>query len=264
MGLFLQAVVVGGEITPAVETAAELVATVVEAALEVVATAVGTVLGPLQRPCRWLRGVAVRLLFERRYGVRTSDTVSLARLGLAGEERVDYVAASWRLLRRTLPRRAVGESDVFIDLGSGMGRMVLEAAWRYPFKKVIGVELSGELNDIARQNIVGTRLRLRCENVELVQSDVLDYEIPEDVSVVFLNNPFRGETFATVITRLLATVDRNPRPVTVIYLNPTEEDLLLSTGRFHHVRTLKAKRKARPDSPFDWIRIYTVSERAGA
>lgn len=227
------------------------------------ATAAGAVEG-LRRSYKWLRRTSVQLLFERRYGVRTSDVVGLEEFGLARHDRVYYSAANWQTLRRTLPRRDVGEHDVFIDLGSGMGRMVLEAASRYPFGKVIGVELSEQLNDIARQNIASTRLRLRCKDVDLVRSDVLDYDIPDDVSVVFLNNPFRGETFATVMERLIATVDRNPRPVTVIYFNPVEEAFLLSTGRFRHLRTVTRGRRSAEDSPFGSVRVYAITERAGA
>lgn len=224
----------------------------------------GGIAGGFRRHYKSLRSGAVRLLFERRYGVRTSDVVSLEKFGLAHEERVYYSAANWQTLRRTLPRDAVTENDVFVDLGSGMGRMVLEAAWRYPFKKVIGVELSAELSEIARQNVAGTRLRLRCKDVELVSSDVLDYEIPRDVTVVFLNNPFRGETFAAVMRKLVASVDDNPREVTVIYFNPTEDEFLTSTGRFRHVRTVNRSRRDKQDGPFGTIRIYTITERAGA
>ncbi|WP_433250288.1 methyltransferase domain-containing protein [Streptosporangium sp. CA-135522] len=227
------------------------------------AAAAGMVEG-LRRSYKWLRRTTGQLLFERRYGVRTSEVVSLEEFGLARHDRVYYSAANWRTLRRTLPRRDVGEHDVFIDLGSGMGRMVLEAASQYPFRKVIGVELSEQLNGIARENLAGTRLRLRCKEVDLVRSDVLDYDIPDDVSVVFLNNPFRGETFATVIEKLIATVDRNPRPVTVIYFNPVEEAFLLGTGRFHHVRTVARRRRPAQDGPFGTVRVYAITERAGA
>ncbi|MFC3983158.1 class I SAM-dependent methyltransferase [Streptosporangium jomthongense] len=257
-GLLLS--VTTGELASFVEAATE-------ATVEVTAGAgalLGGVAGGFRRHYRSLRSGAVRLLFERRYGVRTSDVVSLEKFGLAHEERVYYSAANWQTLRRTLPRDAVGPDDVFVDLGSGMGRMVLEAAWRYPFRKVIGVELSAELSEIARQNVAGTRLRLRCADVELVNSDVLDYEIPRDVTVVFLNNPFRGETFATVMRRLIASVDDNPREVTVIYFNPTEDEFLMSTGRFRHLRTVNRGRRDKQEGPFGTIRIYTITERAGA
>ncbi|MGW4662737.1 methyltransferase domain-containing protein [Streptosporangium sandarakinum] len=240
------------------------VAPVAQAVADASAAVASGLLGGFGRAHRWLRRTAGRLLFERRYGVRTAEVVSLEEFGLARHDRVYYSAANWRTLRRALPRDEVGERDVFVDLGSGMGRMVLEAASRYRFGKVIGVELSEQLNDIARRNLATTRLRLRCRDVELVRSDALDYRIPDDVSVVFLNNPFRGETFETVIERLVASVDRNPRRVTVIYFNPTEEEFLLGTGRFRPLRTVAHGRGTRQEGPFGLTRVYAITERPDA
>jgi 16S rRNA G966 N2-methylase RsmD len=216
----------------------------------------------VHRPYAWLRRHVGQLLFERRYGVRTAELIELDDLGLAHQDRGYYVPASWRILRRTLSRREVGEHDVLIDFGSGMGRMVLEAA-RYPFKRVIGVELSEQLHDIARDNVRRTRQRLRCKDIDFVRCDALDYEVPDDVTVVFFNNPFQGSVFAAVIEKLITSVDRNPRPVKVIYYNPVEEMFLISTGRFRHLRTLSHARRAREGTPFGWTRVYTITGPPG-
>ncbi|WP_113704535.1 methyltransferase domain-containing protein [Nonomuraea lactucae] len=204
----------------------------------------------------WLRRSVGQLLYERRYGVRTAERVDLADIGLDGEDRVYYAALNWRALRRALPRAEVGDGDVFIDFGSGMGRVIVEAS-RYPFRKVIGVELSEELTRIARDNIRTMRVRRRCGEIELIASDVLDYDIPDDVTVAFFNNPFRGRIFSDVIDRLLESADRAPRPVRLIYGNPLEEPYLLGTGRFRHLRTIHLK----PDPlgpPFGTIRTYDL------
>ena len=94
-----------------------------------------------------------RLLFDRRYGVETSEFAHLDRFGLAHHERVYYSPANWGTLRRALPAHEVCADDVFVDLGSGKARMVLEAAARFPFRKVIGVELTAELTEVARANL---------------------------------------------------------------------------------------------------------------
>ncbi len=214
-------------------------------------------------PYVWLRNAAVDVLFERRYGVRTAGRIDLAELGLASEERKDYKPAGWLSLRRILPRREVSANDVFIDFGSGKGRAVIEAA-RYPFRRVIGVELSEVLHDIARKNIESSASRLQCQDVLLVHSDVLDYSIPDDVTVVFLNNPFRGATFAEVINRLLASVDHNPRELRIIYGNPIEEPFLLSTGRIHPVRTARGLRPTSEWSRSNSIRLYRVTPSAAS
>ncbi|WP_308169572.1 class I SAM-dependent methyltransferase [Acrocarpospora catenulata] len=226
--------------------------------IEFVGEGVGVGGGLLATNIRRTRQTVSRLIFDRRYGVETAEFADLEQFGLAHAERVYYSPANWGTLRRTLPAHEVTPQDVFLDLGSGKARMVLEAASRYPFRRAIGVELSSELTEVARQNLRSTRLRIRAGEVELVQSDVLDYRIPDDVTVVFLNNPFRGEVFATAMRNLIASVDRNPRPVTLVYFNPVEEPFLLSTGRIRHLRTVTRGRAA-ADDIFGTTRIYRIT-----
>ncbi|ONI73057.1 hypothetical protein ALI144C_44715 [Actinosynnema sp. ALI-1.44] len=204
-----------------------------------------------------LRKTLGQLAYEKRYGVRTAELIELDKLGIAGEGRGYYVAASWRTLRRTLSRKQITERDVFIDFGSGMGRMVLEAA-RLPFGRVIGVELSTELHEIAQDNVRRTRQRLQCRDIQLVRTDVLDYEIPDDVSVVFFNNPFQGKVFAEVIERLVATLDRNPRQLKIIYYNPVEERVILGTGRATLARELVHARRRTAGSPFGLTKVFVL------
>lgn len=182
------------------------------------------------------------LLFERSSGVSTSERVHLDSFGLGSEGRISYTPSGWLTLRRALPRRTVGPDDVFIDYGSGKGRVVLQAA-RYPLKRVIGLELSPELNELAKANLEQDRERLRCQDVELVTADVLEYEPPDDVTIAYLYNPFRGPIFAAAIERLIASFDRNPRHMRIVYLNPIEHDQLIATGR---IRMTGQRRGWRP------------------
>lgn len=197
-------------------------------------------------------------LFERRYGVTTAGARSREELGFADQDYNRYLPAGLTSLRRILRRGEVGPDDVFADLGSGMGRVVLQAALAYPFRRVIGVELSTELHEIATGNLERNRDRLRVRDVTLVHADVLDFAIPDDLTVVFLYNPFFGEVFRTVIDRLLESVDRAPRELRVIYGNPVEEDVLRATGRFQEVRRLRGMRPGREWSRSNSFRLYRV------
>ncbi|MHA6795971.1 methyltransferase domain-containing protein [Pseudonocardia bannensis] len=213
----------------------------------------------LKPPYVWAREAVIDIVFERRYGVKTSGEVSLEELGLHGKERRDYLPSGILTLRRMLPVKSVTPEDVFIDFGSGKGRVVLLAALGYPFRRVIGVEISERLHRIAQQNLQRNRDRLRCRDVELIHSDVLDFSIPDDVTIAFFYNPFGGRTFETIVDHLLASVDRNPRPLRIIYGNPVEESALLATGR---VRQTGAVRGLRPGS--EWarsnaFRIYAMN-----
>jgi SAM-dependent methyltransferase len=155
----------------------------------------------------------------------------------------------------------VGPEDVFIDVGSGMGRAVFLAARNYRFKRVIGVELSEVLNGVARANIDRNRERLRCPDIELFTTDVLDYEVPDDVTVAFFNNPFVGAVFTVAIDKLLASVDRRSRRVRLIYCNPVEHDQLMTRGRFRPVRKLPGLRPGREWSRSNATRMYDVLPR---
>lgn len=205
-----------------------------------------------------LRKAITDTLFERRYGVLTSGELSPAQLGFEGEDRNRYLPAGLTSLRRILRRSEVGPHDVFIDFGSGMGRVVLQAALTYPFRRVIGVELSTELHDIAQANVDRNRDRLRVRDVTLVNADALDYTVPDDLTVAFFYNPFGGEIFRNVIERLLESVDRCPRELKIIYGNPVEEAMLLGTGRIEQIRALSGLRPTKEWSTSNAFRMYRV------
>ena len=70
----------------------------------------------------------VDALRDRRLGARTSDEIKLADLDSEGPSRKPYEPSGWSALPGILPRAEVGSSDVFLDLGAGMGRVVHVAA----------------------------------------------------------------------------------------------------------------------------------------
>ncbi len=197
---------------------------------------------------RWRERIG-RAIFVRGADLRTEGVVMLDELGLEDPERYPYKATGWSILPRILPARSVSDRDVFIDYGSGMGRIVYEAAARYPFKRVIGLELSPELNEIAQANLDRNAERLRCPSVELVTADVLDFEPPPDITVAFFYNPFKGKVFETAVERLL---DAARQPVRIIYFNPVEHEWLIAGGRVRVVRRLRgwrpSRRWSRPNS----------------
>jgi SAM-dependent methyltransferase len=203
-------------------------------------------------------------LVERRYGIRTSGVIELDELGIAAPDRERYKPAPWLTLRRALPRGSVGADDVFVDFGSGMGRVVFQAAMRYPFKRVTGVELSARLHEVARTNIDRNRHRLRAREVELVHGDVMDYEVPDDVTVAFFANPFVGHIFATVVDRLIASVDQAPRRLRIIYFNPVEHERLMATGRVRLVRRISGLRPGREWALSNATHVYAVAAAASS
>lgn len=209
----------------------------------------------------WMVEKATWALFERRLGTRTDEWVELSELGLPSEHRLRYQPSGWLTLPRVLRRSEVSSQDVFIDFGCGKGRMVLEAALLYRFARVVGVELSPDLAAVARSNVERNRRRLRTPQVEIVVSDVLEYPIPDDVTIAFFCNPFTGPIFAHVIRGLLASVDRAPRRLRIVYSVPDEEGMMLQTGRIRRVGSGRSF-WSRPRS-HDGIGLYEVDPAQG-
>ena len=194
-----------------------------------------------------IRRRAAALIHERG-GV---DTGGRLHLPVHDAEHILYVPGSRGAFRRALPTADVTDQDVFLDAGSGKGRLLLEAASHYRFKRVVGVELITELHETAQKNVEMSGANLHCP-VELVNSDIVDYVIPDDVTVIYLNNPFRGKPFRVFMRNLSASLVRCRRPLTVIYENPTELKVFLGSGLFEVTNVLPLSRRKLDTYPFGW------------
>jgi SAM-dependent methyltransferase len=157
---------------------------------------------------------------EWNLGVKTSGLITPKMKAYAQGEAFPYLAISYSGLNKIFKDISVkpGE-DVFIDFGSGLGRVPLYAA-RFPFKKVIGVELAPELHEGAVENLERARSKLKCKNVEFVNEDALKYAIPDDASVIYFFMPFGLDLLKQVMDNIHESVLRVPREVRVVYLNP--------------------------------------------
>jgi SAM-dependent methyltransferase len=174
-----------------------------------------------------------------------------------------YRPTSWLVLHRLFGRLEVSEDDVFLDVGSGMGRVLLMAA-RRPFKRVIGVEQNEKMTTTARRNVERHRRRLTCPAVELVTADVLEWGIPDDLSVVYLYCPFPDHALERFIHRLLASLDRRPRPLRMIYNFGTvpNRETVMHTGRARMVE-LRAPWYLRSAFEEIWMARLLPGEWAG-
>jgi SAM-dependent methyltransferase len=171
-------------------------------------------------------------VFDTLFGVDTARHVPLDELEFDDTAGLHYEPSNWInliLLRRALRSLGVGEQDVFIDLGCGKGQILLIAA-RFPFRRVIGLDLSERMLEVARRNVESHRLRARCGEVELVAADALRYDIPPDVTVCYYYNSFPRNVLEVVSERLVASADAHPRRVTMLSLRGTMDDVFLDRG----------------------------------
>lgn len=186
------------------------------------------------------------LVFSQGREDDTSVRVDMAALGLEHPDRQAYIPSAWWVLRWLLLRSDVRSTDVFVEFGAGKGRIVLDAARRYRFARVIGVELSSELSDAARQLLESQRSSLRCRDVRIETADATTFDIPDDMTFAYFFNPFNGETFERVMENVVASLDRAPRTLRIIYVNPVDHDTVMRTGRFRVVRHVRTTRLVSP------------------
>ena len=178
-------------------------------------------------------------------GLDTSDPALLPEHTIEGRAR--YVASAWHVLPRALRYLGVSERDTFIDFGCGKGRVLHQAA-RWPFHRVIGVEVSPELAEIARGGLAAREHRHRCRNVEVVVSDVSQFRVPDDFTIGYFYRPFGEETLGTVLRHIVGSIDRNPRRVRLIYVSPwTNSAVILATGRFRLLKEQSSTVRRRVD-----------------
>ncbi len=121
--------------------------------------------------------------------------------------------------------------STFVDIGSGMGRVVLLAA-RYPFKQILGIELSPALHEVAVQNLKRwVDPRQRCKDIRLVRADASTFDFPAGNLVVYLYNPFREPLLTALLEKILAS-RRIAREVVLCYHTPAEREAIDETQAF--------------------------------
>ena len=167
--------------------------------------------------------------FERRLGVSTGGHVYFDEESLTAT-RVFYEPVEWLPLTRVLRSLRPDGADVFVDLGSGKGQALLVAA-RFPYQRVRGVEIMPELAAVANANAQRARPQLRCADVHTECADVLDWDVPDDMTTLFMYCPFTGEIFHEVMAKVFASFDRRQRPLFIVYVYPWEHNWLINSGR---------------------------------
>ena len=116
------------------------------------------------------------------------------------------------------------QTDIFYDLGSGMGRVVSIFAQK-KLKQCVGIELSEGLCDIARSN--AERLRRRKAPIEIRCEDVTQSDL-SDGTIFFLVNPFGADTLKDVLRNVERSLIDNSRHVKIAYYNPVQAEVFES------------------------------------
>jgi len=178
---------------------------------------------------------------ETKYQLESTGFHNLTRLKKQAEElehSTIYMPASFDLLDLCLSEIDLPNSQHFLDIGCGMGRAMAVAA-HFGAKKITGIDVAKNLIAVAKKNLAvlenaNPDLEIRCQ-----LQNAYYYDIPDDVDVIFLFNPFDEFVMEAVVENILESLERTKRKIKIIYFNPIEKQCFTERGFkeiFHFVK----------------------------
>ena len=108
---------------------------------------------------------------------------------------------------------------LFIDVGSGKGKMLLLAS-HFSFAEIIGIEYAPGLHAVALKNIQELKTKTRTRtNIVSINADALTWDFPNRPAIYFLYNPFDLATTKAFFVKLDQHAERTRAATLMIYGN---------------------------------------------
>jgi SAM-dependent methyltransferase len=181
-------------------------------------------------------GIVEDVLFDRVHGLDTSEKVSVAELDIGDDAKQHaqcYNPTRVRHFRKLMQSLDLPASHVFVDVGCGKGRILVAAA-QLGFRRVVGIEISPRLSDIASHNIEVYQGRSGSKSeLEVICSNISDFAMRNDESVFYLFWPFDRPTTETFLAKVQASLLASPRELWIILNNPIYPDLFAQHFQLH-------------------------------
>jgi 16S rRNA A1518/A1519 N6-dimethyltransferase RsmA/KsgA/DIM1 with predicted DNA glycosylase/AP lyase activity len=165
--------------------------------------------------------------FDRKHGTDTFTRIQMKELGLKDD--LGGTFSNWaygpicpEFFHEIVREISNREELVFLDVGSGKG-LPLMLAGDYGFRRVVGIELSEELNVVARKNFSAyTASTGKPVNAEIICGDFMKHELPNEPTAFFLNNPFPDYIATHAVTHIENSIAKHPRRVVIAYRHMQE------------------------------------------
>lgn len=171
---------------------------------------------------------------EEIYGCDLVTSVSKDKFLQELKETRGFVGMTPKELFPLLDKCHISVNSSIFDFGCGKGGAMLSFL-DYGFKKVGGVEFQNDIYNTMIQNFKKIGLQNLMENGTLncINGDASKLSTELDgYDCFFFFNPFAGELFERVIAAIIKSLDRIPREIYIIYINPECHAAIERTGRF--------------------------------
>jgi hypothetical protein len=160
--------------------------------------------------------------FDRKHSTDTFSRIGMKKLGLEDELGDGFNNWAYGPICGDFFHEIVREIRhrgelTFFDVGSGKG-LPLMLAGEHGFRRIVGIELSQALCETARTNFARyTASTGRQINAEVICSDFMKYELPNEPTTFFLNNPFPHYIARHAIRHIEESIVKHPRRVVIAY-----------------------------------------------
>ena len=187
---------------------------------------------PLMR--RAYNGWVRRHPYDVEHGVDTSGSVSPADCAPAAVASLisPYGGSQPSIVRAAIAALPDHAAYAFVDVGCGKGRALMVAS-EFPFARLIGVEISDALADIARRNAAVVAQRdPRRTAIEIQVGDATAVHLAAERIVYFMYHPFGRVLTERLVDNLERQLGSGLRHAFVVYYNPVFGDVLDRSPRF--------------------------------
>lgn len=137
----------------------------------------------------------------------TTKTTSRAILKLA--KSLTYGELHPRSVDRAIRFLNLRKDDVFVDLGSGTGKVVIQAAMQSDCKRLIGIEVLHQRNVDAKRAHANLKKSMprKAHRIEFIEDSFLNVNL-SDVTVVYMANHVFDDPLPGLILEMLKTLPR--------------------------------------------------------
>ena len=182
------------------------------------------------------------LYYDYKFGLDTYSWVSKDKLEVEdsiNEHAVKYQATRALSLIRLFKKLKIPDDKVFIDIGSGKGRVLLIAA-EFGIKEVRGIEFSPVLCKIAEKNISIYKEKTKSKTAfKIINFDAGEYVFLDDGYVYFMYNPFDEFILKKVLQHISESLVRNKRKILIIYAYPVNRKLIETLMPIQNTKSYK-------------------------
>lgn len=180
---------------------------------------------------------------ERKYHIHTigeDELKGLKEKGIDISHATIYMPVNYYVLEHLMQEIVkYGGNKTFLDIGCGKGRVMIVAA-DYGFEQITGIDFSKKFCEETDTTIHLYSQKNPAVHFTIINCDALGFEIPKEITTIFLFNPFDEVIMSSVVSHIIRSQQHDPRTIWVMYANPQHKSLFLNNGfvEIYHLKKL--------------------------